>query len=129
MPSPLSLYQSPLHDSVTGLGQLVPGMLSQGNLDPWNRPALHNPDGSVSTTSSFSFGTKDGEVLIPSVVNGKRLSQEDAIDHYNKTGEHLGIFESPESADSYATWLHNEQARRMNIGGGWLGMWQDSQQR
>src|SRR5229473_3073257 len=31
--------------------QNAPGMVAPGNVDPWNRPALHNPDGSYSTTS------------------------------------------------------------------------------
>ena len=35
----------------------APGMVAPGNLDPWNRPVLHNPDGGYSTTSSISIGT------------------------------------------------------------------------
>lgn len=86
------------------------GMIDPGNLDPWHRPVLHNPDGSYSTTSSFSIGTDKGETLIPSVVDGKRLSQADAIAHFKKTGENLGTFSSPDTADKFATDLHNAQA-------------------
>lgn len=92
------------------------GLSTPGNLDPWNRKVLHNSDGSVSTTSSMSIGTKDGEVLIPTVVDGKRLSKDEAITHFRKTGEHLGVFDTPEHADVYAEALHNEQARRMGLG-------------
>ena len=88
-----------------------------GNVDLFNRKVLNNPDGSVSTTSSISIGTDQGEVLIPTVIDGVRLSNEDAIKRYRQTGEHLGIFDTPENADSYATALHNEQARRMGLGG------------
>lgn len=90
--------------------QHAEGMTKPGNLDPWNRPVLHNPDGSYSTTSSMSVGTDAGEVLIPTVVNGKRLSDEDALKHFHETGENLGTFASPEAADRYATLLHNAQA-------------------
>jgi hypothetical protein len=90
--------------------QNAPGMVSPGNLDPWNRPVLHNPDGSYSTTSSMSIGTDHGETLIPTVVEGKRLSDEDAIAHFHSTGENLGTFRTPAAADRYATALHNAQA-------------------
>lgn len=86
------------------------GIITPGNLDPWDRPVLHNDDGSYSTTSSMSIGTDKGETLIPTVVGGTRLSEEDAIKHFHDTGEHLGVFDTPEHADAYATGLHNAQA-------------------
>lgn len=88
----------------------APGMKSPGNIEVWNRPVLRNPDGGYSTTSSMSIGTDAGEVLIPTVVNGKRLSEEEAIERYRKTGENLGMFDTPENADKFATDLHNAQA-------------------
>lgn len=91
----------------------APGMVKPGNLDPYNRPILNNPDGSYSTTSSISIGTDDGEVLIPTVVNGKRLSEQAAIAQYKRTGENFGTFKDPDSADKFATALHNDQARHI----------------
>jgi len=88
----------------------APGMVRPGNIDPWNRPSMRNPDGSYSTTSSISVGTDKGEVLIPTVINGKRLSNEAAIDHFKKTGENFGVFKTPKAADDYAEKLHNAQA-------------------
>src|SRR5690242_21613003 len=38
------------------------------------------------------------------------LSNEDAIKQYKDTGEHLGIFNTPEEADRYGEMLHNSQA-------------------
>jgi hypothetical protein len=94
------------------------GMVEQGNItNLYDRPVLKNPDGSVSTTSSMSFSEDGREILIPTVVNGKRLTAKQAIEHYHKTGEHLGKFATPEEADRYAENLHNEQARRMGLGG------------
>lgn len=92
------------------------GMKTPGNLDPWNRPVLQNPDGSYSTTSSMSVGTDQGEVLIPTVVNGERLTNEQAIEHFRQTGEHLGVFDTAEHADAYATALHNAQAAYIERG-------------
>ena len=108
----------PAPEEMSGDGQPptgnTQGMVQPGNIkDLFNRPVLKNPDGSVSTTSSISIGVDGKEVLIPTVINGQRLSNEQAIVYYRKTGEHLGIFDSPASADAYATGLHNEQERRL----------------
>jgi hypothetical protein len=97
--------------------QHAAGMVTPGNLDPWNRPVLHNSDGSYSTTSSMSIGTDAGETLIPTVVDGKRLSNDAAIAHFKATGENLGTFSTPAAADTYATSLHNAQASMYDANG------------
>lgn len=89
--------------------EMTPGLVEPGNIDPYHRPILQNPDGTHSTTRSFSFGTPKGEVLVPQIVGGKLLSQDEAKAHFAKTGEHLGIFDTPRAADEFATWLHNRQ--------------------
>lgn len=92
------------------------GMVTPGNLDPWHRRVLDNGNGSYSTTLSFSIGTDKGETLIPQVVQGKLLTKREAIAHYMKTGQHLGIFTSPQAADAYAQALHNAQAQFIEKG-------------
>lgn len=95
------------------------GLVKPGNLDIYRRPIVHNADGSYSTTLSTSFhDDRTGlEVLIPTVVGGKELSPEDAWNHYLQTGENLGSFTNPNTADTYATALHNSQARMDEVGG------------
>ncbi len=94
---------------------MAKGQKELGNLDPFNRPTLKNPDGTTSTTSSISIGTDKGEVLIPTVVDGKRLSNAEAIEHYKKTGQHFGIFATPDDADAFAVNLHNMQADKLGL--------------
>lgn len=91
---------------------LPEGMVEPGNIDLTKRKVLNNPDGSFSTESSISIGTDKGEVIIPTVVDGKRLTTEQAKEHYFKTGEHLGIFNSVEAADAYAQKVHENQGVR-----------------
>jgi len=86
--------------------------LVHGNIDLHNRPVVKNPDGSISTVRSMSFGTDQGEVLVPTVSNdGKILSDADAIRQYYLTGQHLGIFRTPQEATAAAIRLHNAQAQ------------------
>lgn len=76
-----------------------PTLLTPGNIDLTKRPTVKNPDGSVSTVSSKSFNLSGKEVLLPTISDdGKRLSDEDAIKLYRKSGKHLGIYSSPEAA-------------------------------
>lgn len=91
------------------------GMLEPGNINIANRPPVQNEDGTVSTVLSMSFRGVDGkEVLIPTIVEGQQVSEEEAISHYRQTGEHLGKFETPEQATAYAKALHEQQAKQVN---------------
>lgn len=88
------------------------GRYGAGNIDLNNRIKVPNVDGSYSTEDSFSVNIDGKEVLLPQIVNGKRVTQDQAIQHYLKTGEHLGKFNTPEEADTYAQQLHLRQDRR-----------------
>jgi hypothetical protein len=99
-------------------GLLVPGTIT--NL--FNRMMILDPRqdrAETHTAITSSFTDKDPhspffgkEVLVPTVVGGKLLSNREAMDHYYRTREHLGIFDNWQNADAYAAWLHNEQTRR-----------------
>ena len=88
------------------------GLIEAGTIDVEKRIVVDNKDGSKSTEKSFSVGFDGKQVLIPQVVNGKMLSKKEAIEHYKKTNEHLGKFDTTESADKFAVKLHEEQAER-----------------
>jgi soluble lytic murein transglycosylase-like protein len=90
----------------------IAGQLTPGNIDLTKRPIVRNPDGSISTVRSMSFEEDGKQVLIPTVAaDGSRiLSDKEAIDQYHQTGQHLGIFDTPEHATAYAQQLHQQQA-------------------
>jgi hypothetical protein len=85
------------------------GLLVPGNIDLYRRPKVRNPDGTTSTVRSMSVNIDGREVLIPTVSDdGRVVSDEEAIQIYQRTGKHLGMFDSPESATVYASRLHDE---------------------
>lgn len=87
------------------------GLIEKGNINLDTRPTVKNADGSISTVRSMSFEEDGVEVLIPTVSpTGKIMSDDQAIDFYERTGQHLGKFSSPEAATVFAGNLHNQQA-------------------
>ncbi len=94
----------------------LPGALAEpvveGNIDLNDRIVVFNADGTFSTEISFSVEIDGLEVLLPLIINGELVSEEEAIDHFLRTGEHLGMFSSIEEAEQFAEELHLRQERR-----------------
>ena len=83
-----------------------------GNIDLNRRPIVPDGDG-YATVRSMGIGTDRGEALIPTVhPAGRIMSDDEAVDHYARTGQHLGIFPTVEQAAVYADRLHNAQERQ-----------------
>lgn len=88
----------------------APGLLQPGNIDLAKRPVVKNADGTISTVRSMSFNEDGREILVPTVSpDGRILSEDEAIDLYHKTGQNLGVFDTPDNATTYAQTLHNQQ--------------------
>ena len=125
-PSP-TLEQQPSLELFSAPSQQAPrGRLFEGNINLHNRPEVHNPDGSISTVRSVSFGYRPSalieilnlppqdigrlgevvEVLIPSVSDdGRIMNDAEAKRVFEATGKHLGIFVTPAQATVYAKQL------------------------
>ena len=80
-----------------------------GNIDLNNRPIYPWGNGDYSSLESIGINVDGREVLIPKVVNGQLLNAGDAINHFNKTGEHLGKFMTPDEASKFAIQLERRQ--------------------
>ena len=92
------------------------GRYGKGNIDLHARnTGLHDENGKLMTVRSMSFNEDGKEVLVPTIVkrDGKwtQLSDDEAIDWYHRTGEHLGKFDSIEEANQYADRLHKQQEK------------------
>lgn len=103
-----------------------PGMVEQGNIDLDNRPVVPTPTGGFATVRSASFGMPDGyEYLLPSVTQDGRTLYwaPDIVKQYEKTGQFLGKFKDPYSADEYARALHKAQENQ------YINQWNNTQRR
>lgn len=94
-------------------GVTPPLPLIEGTLPTGIRYRVENPDGSVSTVRTISIGVDEGEVLIPTVIGDRVVTDDEAIEHFYQTGEHFGIFPTPDEATRYADWLHNQHQAEM----------------
>lgn len=101
-----------LREQALAGGHLARGMLLPGNIDLAHRPIVRNKNGSISTVRSISVGVNGRTFLLPTVVGDRVVSNRQAIRHFERTGEHLGVFSNWRDADRYAARLHRQQARR-----------------
>lgn len=119
-----NVFESVSPELKTALGSAVVttladkhGIVAPGNIDLSTRPVIHNKDGTISTLKSISIGTPQGEVLIPTIApDGRQMDREDSIDLFYKTGQHLGIYDSPESATKAAKEISKAQGDKLNSG-------------
>lgn len=108
------------YQSKSERGEYIRGQITrvtpevEGNIDLENRPKVFNKNGSWSTVSTATFGIENGKtVLLPTIINGEKVSKKEAFEHFKKTHQHMGIFNSEKEADKYDEELH----KRM----GWNG--------
>jgi hypothetical protein len=88
----------------------VQGQIEPGNIDLANRPQVKLPDGSIATVRSASFNFGGKKVLLPTVSpDGKLLTNDEAVELYKQTGQHLGIFNNTKDATTYGNNLHKAQ--------------------
>jgi hypothetical protein len=106
-------------EMLQGLANVPQGQLEPGNIDLNHRPRVHNADGSISTVRSEGVNVDGQEVLIPTVRanpfrpnTGWVMSDDAALEHYRRTGQHLGKFDTPANSDAYARSLHEDQERQ-----------------
>jgi hypothetical protein len=102
-------------DTPTTLPGTHAGLITPGNIDLTTRPDTANPDGSHSSVRSASFNFDGKETLVPTVADdGRVMTDDEAATQYQRTGRHLGQFQTPEHANAYADQLHRQQAGEFN---------------
>lgn len=79
--------------------------------DP-TKPILVNPDGSYSTEKVAHYGTDDGYVVLPTIVDGRDVGADAAFDMY-RAGRNfpVGRFPTETEAGEYAMQRHLREER------------------
>jgi len=76
----------------------------------YNRPKLDLGNGNYATENKKIFQFDDSYFILPTVVNGKQLSDDEAISYFNNTGEHMGEYKNlkeAERASKLRTFIYN----------------------
>jgi hypothetical protein len=95
--------------------KLAEGQTEKGNLDPYERKVAYNPDGSISNMVTIGVGTDAGNTIIPSMVEAKQLTPQEAIAHWRNTGENFGTFKDQASMDTFDKTMHQKMAADAEI--------------
>jgi len=85
----------------------------QGNIDLDQREKVWGVGAEYATVRTMTIEEDGKTILLPTIVNGKQVSEGEAVTQYHKTGEHLGVFNTQKQADKYDQAMH----KRMN----WMG--------
>ena len=64
-----------------------------------NRPSYIDESGNTRSEYKMGINVNGKETLIPSVVGGRQLTKDQAVDRYRSTGLHMGQFNTPKEAD------------------------------
>lgn len=80
-----------------------------------NKPQVQLDDGTTATVKSISVSDDKGSWVIPTIVNGKEVSNDDAIAAW-KNGKNDAIggpFKTDDEADKYSEDFHDAEAKRI----------------
>lgn len=84
-----------------------------------NRPTVALDDGSVATVRTIGVGDERGEWVVPTIVNGRAVSNDEAISLW-RSGRNpavAGPFKSIAEANDFGQKLHDSEARRVSKSG------------
>ena len=85
---------------------------NKGNINLKIRPKVRSKDGSsYSTVRTIGIESNGMYINIPTVINGKVVSNKEAVSHYRKTGKHLGKYKTKKERDAAARKLSKQQSR------------------
>ena len=81
------------------LRDLASSKEAQTLFESTGKKSIANIGGGISSERSVTLNMEDGKFInIPTIIEGKQLSIQDAIDHSKKTGQNLGVFDTKEEA-------------------------------
>lgn len=87
-------------------------LVQQGTIDLTKRPKVRNPDGSYSTVKTMTITDDQGRgINIPTVIDDRVVDPKEAIEHFKRTKQHLGVYKTQQDALNAAQKLHEDQEK------------------
>jgi len=87
-------------------------LVQQGTIDLTKRPKVRNPDGSYSTVRTMTITDDQGRgINIPTVIDDRVVDPKEAIEHFKRTKQHLGVYKTQQDALNAAQKLHEDQEK------------------
>ena len=87
----------------------------KGNIDLKIKKPIQNQDGSFSTVRTIGIEADGMFINIPTVIGGRVVSNKEAVEHYRKTGKHLGKYKTRKERDAAARKLSINQGKRYGL--------------
>jgi hypothetical protein len=73
------------------------------------------PDGEIATVRSMGIDADGKHALIPTISpEGALWSDDEAVENYKKTNQHMGIYPDDETSDRAGEKIHLDQENLMN---------------
>lgn len=92
-----------------------PGYLDIDDSIPNEKPVVPKSATAEHYKTSMSVNMDGKEVLIPTIgLNGEKLTEDQAIQQYEETGNNLGKFNSPEEATEYSNRMASSNFNKIN---------------
>lgn len=86
--------------------------------DMYNRPFVHNDDGTTSTTVTSIFGDDKGQHIISAVWDGKVHTPEEAWERYKNVGDNGFVtYQTVEQAENAEKLIHLRERNRLRYEG------------
>ena len=87
-------------------------LVQQGTIDLTKRPKIRNPDSSYSTVRTMTITDDQGRgINIPTVIDDRVVDPKEAIEHFKRTKQHLGVYKTQQDALNAAQKLHEDQEK------------------
>jgi hypothetical protein len=80
-----------------------------------NRPSYKNKEGQRVSENKITVGFDDATYVLPTVIDGKQLTEDEAVESFRKTGLHMGKFAPNQKGENDAVRESEKRTQKYNF--------------